>query len=142
MTTTTKKIEIALSERAPIRIVEEDWPVIAESVRWNGEHRFQSFDENWIRVREHDDGRRIVYGFNGDGQGGSRLGRREVQAGFLVGPREPRDAGMRDPGMGKPLGRHPDDDETIRAIRRVAGVIGDSLMADEVIAELPPEELV
>jgi hypothetical protein len=134
----TMSIKIVLSDRAPVTIVAEDWPVIAEVIRWSGEHRFQSFDEHWIKVREHKDGRRIVYGYSGDGQGGGRPGRRVLQAGFLIEGGEQ----FRDVGNG-PLGKTPDDEATIRAIRRVVGIvaIGDSRIADEVIAELPAEEL-
>lgn len=134
----SKKITIALSERAPITIVAEDWPLIAESISWNGEHRFQSFDEHWIRVREHKDGRRIVYGYSGNGQGGGRPGRRTIQAGYLIASTRERTA-PEDSGWASD--NWPDSDETIRAIRRVAGAIGDNQMADEVIADLPAEEL-
>lgn len=57
-----KRRVITLTGRAPIRIIEDDWPVIARSHDYEGEHSFQSFRHWWLTVRRHDDGRMIVYG--------------------------------------------------------------------------------
>lgn len=64
MTATTAKTRtITLTDRAPVRIVEAEWPEIA-SAR----------EDSWsLRVRQHDDGRILVYGVNGDVRGGELL---------------------------------------------------------------------
>lgn len=68
MTTEDQKriIVITLTDRRPVEIIEDEWPVFAEG-SWNdhdGQVRGQSIRE-WsllIRVRRHSDGRTIVYG--------------------------------------------------------------------------------
>jgi hypothetical protein len=52
---------ITLTDRAPVRIREDEWPEIARGDFSDGNH----LDEYWkiyIRVRKHQDGRVIVYG--------------------------------------------------------------------------------
>lgn len=71
-TTTTSKIRtITLTDRAPVRIREDAWPVIARG--WDGDNRAIPHQSNrqWtIRVRQHADGRSIVYGvYSSDWQG-------------------------------------------------------------------------
>lgn len=131
MTTTTKKITIALSDARPVKIDPAAWPVIAKDAWHSGEYAFQSFDSAWIKVRQHSDGRTLVYGFAGDGAGGSRPNRADISAGYLI-----------------PAG---DDDGVIRAIRRVAGALtacdcGPSsadcdALAISVIGDLPSVEI-
>jgi hypothetical protein len=66
-TTTTKKIRtITLTDRSPVKIVEDDWPVIAHGSysEHDNQYEFQS-NRKWkanVRVRQHADGRAIVYG--------------------------------------------------------------------------------
>jgi hypothetical protein len=140
-TTTThdadSKLKITLSEQRPIKISKSDWPLIARADRHNGRVECQANHEWTIRVREHADGRRIVYGWIIAGNGGVHAGWRETRAGFVVEPT----GQLRDPGNGGALVRTPDDDETIRAIRRVAGAIGDDDMGSECIADLPAIEI-
>ena len=140
-TTTTKTtIRVRMSERAPFTIAKEDWRVVARADWHDGKVECQANNVRLIRVREHRDGRRLVYGYQKAGDGGQHAGTRNPHAGFLVPP-APRDA-MRQPSDGGPLvSTWPDDEETVRAIRRVAGVIGDDDMAEECIADLPAEEL-
>lgn len=61
MTTRT----ITLTGRPPVKINEEDWPVVAEASYhdWEGQYSFQSFRtwRGFVRVRQHEDGRAIVY---------------------------------------------------------------------------------
>lgn len=56
---------ITLSDRPPVRIAEDDWPVIASASdeEHDGQVRCQAnrISEWAIRVRQHDDGRTIVY---------------------------------------------------------------------------------
>lgn len=121
MTTENEKIKITMSERRPITIVKADWPLIARADRHDGAVESQA-NQHWaIRVREHTDGRRIVYGWLVNGNGGVPAGWRGAEGGFLIEP--------------------DDDDETIRSIRRIAGIIDDDQLADECIAALPAEEL-
>jgi hypothetical protein len=122
MTTTTeepKKLKITMSERPPVTIVKAEWPLIASATDHDGQVRCQANHEWDIRVREHADGRRLVYGWMQGGNGGMHAHEREVYAGFLV-------TGA---------------DETVRAIRRVAGVIEHDKLGDECIADLPAEEI-
>lgn len=130
-TTDQKKLTITMSERRPLTIVSAEWPVIARGEWYSGQYDFQAFDGCWIQVREHADGRRIVYGYAGDWDGGGRPDRESRRGGFLV------------PGVDG----QPDEQETVRAIRRVAGVIdgvahvGDSVQdaANKCIANMPAE---
>ena len=115
------QITIVLSERRPIRIVDDEWPVLASAASHDGMVRSQANTLRTIRVREHADGRRIVYGWIRAGGGGKPISWRGTNGGFLVA------AG--------------DEDETVRAIRRMAGVIGDPLVADECLANMPAEPL-
>jgi hypothetical protein len=120
MTTSTnesKKIKIAMSGRRPIRIVENEWPLIAGASR-------ASHDGNreWrIRVLEHEDGRRIVYGWSHAIGQDVPYGWRRRAGGFLVV------AG--------------DEEGTVRAIRRVARIIDDEALFDECVADLPAQDV-
>lgn len=119
---TTDKIKITMSERRPLTIDPELWPVIAQADWYNGQHEFQANTLRRIKVRQHADGRRIVYGFQRAGNGGQPIGTRNPEAGFLLA------AGA-------------DEDETIRALRRVGGVIDDDGLAEQCIGDLPAEEI-
>jgi hypothetical protein len=124
MTPTPTHIDIALSDRRPVKIALADWPTIAKA-SWHSDaaHHSQANYIRVIRVREHADGRRIVHGWHDEGPGGAPAGFRDTRAGYLIAPGPNRDA------------------ETIRAIRRVAGAIGDDALGDAVIAALPAEVL-
>ena len=62
---------ITLTDRPPVRIVEDEWPVVVsatgDSYRGNDCARHQQAlsqgecDEYWLMVRQHQDGRSIVY---------------------------------------------------------------------------------
>jgi hypothetical protein len=119
---TTDKIKITMSERRPLTIDPELWPVIAQADWYNGQHEFQANTIRRIKVRQHADGRRIVYGFQRAGNGGQPIGTRNPEAGFLLA------AGA-------------DEDETIRAIRRVGRAIDAERLAEHCIADLPAEEI-
>lgn len=111
------KITIALSERRPVTIDTEDWPVVAEAKRCL-DHK-----DLHIKVRQHKDGRRIVSGVTFVGE----------CAGFLV------DNAVLPRSKGGPLA--PDEAETVRSIRRVGGILKDDKLASECIANLPAEDL-
>jgi len=113
------KITISMSETSPVRIDPAAWPIVAEADRHDGQVRCQATNEWWLAVREHADGRRIVYGCHVAGDGGQYAGFRPRHAGWLL------DAGA----------------DVARAIRRVAGVIGDEQLAAECIAALPAQDI-
>lgn len=125
MTTTEKKLTITMSERRPVKIVKAEWPVIATAFRHDGAVECQANHEWMISVREHADGRRLVYGWLQAGNGGVVRGWSGTAGGFLVAP----------------AGDKPDDDETVRSIRRVGGIIDDDKLADECIGNLPAEDV-
>ena len=131
MTTTEapKKIKITMSERRPLSIVEDEWPLIASADWHNGQVECQANTIRRIKVREHADGRRLVYGFARAGNGGQHAGTRNPEGGFLVSAK-----------VGYPVPSAVDD-ETVRAIRRIGGILGDDALADECIADLPAEDL-
>lgn len=53
---------ITLTDRPPVRIVEADWPQIARAKSWDNRYECQA-NRTWrLCVRQHDDGRAIVYG--------------------------------------------------------------------------------
>lgn len=62
---TTDKLTIALTGRPPVTVIKDNWPIIASAAdRWfDSEYRSQSFrTTDWrITVRQHQDGRAIVY---------------------------------------------------------------------------------
>ena len=66
MTTTTtteaKTRVITLTDAQPVRVREDLWPIIASARDWDGEHESQAFRRWYLTVRQHADGRSIVYG--------------------------------------------------------------------------------
>lgn len=82
--TTAKRRTITLTNRRPVTIIEADWPIIAEASGndWNSEDYgglyLQARDRGeitvwWLKVRQHKDGRAIVYG-------GVQAGQRNAEA--------------------------------------------------------------
>lgn len=119
---TTDKIKITMSERRPVTIVKADWPLIASASWYSGTIESQANYVARIRVRQHEDGRTIVYGSAERGPGGAPIDYRGAAAGYM-------------------LDAPASDEETVRAIRRVAGVIEHDELAAECIADLPDEEI-
>ena len=55
-------LTITLTETRPVQIVKDDWPIVARAKDWDNEHEFQA-NRTWrLTVRQHEDGRCIVYG--------------------------------------------------------------------------------
>lgn len=124
---------ITLTGRPPVRVDDADWPMLAVG-SWDRHDGQVAYQANrkwrlWVRVREHADGRRIVY----------------AKYTFDSHFRHETDI---DIAVGRLVGK---DDDLIAAIERV----GDDLrerdlgegeahlraVLDEVIADLPAEEL-
>lgn len=63
MTTAPKRRTITLTGRPPVRILESAWPIIAHG-EWTDNPRIpqQANATEDVRVRQHADGRAIVYG--------------------------------------------------------------------------------
>lgn len=133
-TTTAKKIEITLSEKRPVKIVADEWPVIARADDHDGQVQCQANTEWYIKVREHADGRRIVYCGKVAGNGGQYASFRPTRGGFIVDSSDK----TRGPYA---QGCEPDDEATIRAIRRCAGIIDRDDLGDVCIGDLPAEEI-
>lgn len=141
-TTEKKKIAVTMAERSPLKLDPELWPLIASAERHDGAVEVQANTLWYIRVREHQDGRRVVYGGKVAGNGGQYAGFRELRGGYLVDSVRDETRTPREDGEGGPLTWvFPDEQETIRAIRRVAGIIGDDQMGADCIGDLPAEEL-
>jgi hypothetical protein len=113
------KLTITLSGRRPIEITKSAWPLIARSDWFSGQLACQANEEAYIKVRQHQDGRTLVYCSRDRGPGGMAIGYRGSQGGFLLEP-----------------GQDP-----VQAIRDCAGIIQDYTMGDECIADLPAESV-
>lgn len=134
LSTRPKTRTITLTGRRPVRIREDEWPIVAEGSYewWDNAHRSQANRsvEIWLRVRQHADGRAIVYGgydymTRWQGEEG-----RDVRAGVLLEP----------------------GDDLVRVIARVGDQLADRIagergadrlqdVIDECIADLPAEEI-
>ena len=106
---------VAMTDRPSISITDVEWPVIA-SARWHDTPLpSQANCRHTMFVREHEDGRRLVYGV----AEGFWPGAIKMRAGYLT-----------------------DVAGTVEAIHRVAEAIGAAdHLADECIAGLPTEVL-
>lgn len=119
--TTDKTRTITLTDRAPVKIREALWPRIAYASRHDGKVECEASHEWHLTVRQHADGRAIVYGSEVAGMGGVCQGYEEARAGVIL------DAGA----------------DIAAAVRRVGERARCSdAMIDEVIADLPAVELV
>ena len=109
-------LTISLTGRAPVRIVKDDWPIIAYAKEWDNTYECQA-NRTWkLSVRQHDDGRSIVYGlFTTQFQNEkNRAGGELLKQG----------------------------DDIAAAIQRVAHSLGfDDLLAQKCIDDLPAEDI-
>lgn len=118
------KITITLTNRPPVRVYSGNWPIISEALaeNWDGQYEFQATwkQTDWIRVRQHQDGRALVYGghdYVTSWQGSPNVSRRE---GFLE-----------DPGA-----------DLVAAIRALGALLGSpDEVIRQVIGGLPAEDL-
>jgi hypothetical protein len=117
------KRTITLTDRCPVTIDEDAWPVIAAADWFEGQYEGQANRKAHIRVRAHADGRHLVYGvFTSRHQGES-----DHRAGYLI------------PASDQVPGTMPNC-PVVAAIHAVSKKVWRDL-ADEVIADLPPVEL-
>ncbi len=128
-TTAPKTRTITLTDRAPVKIREEDWPLIASAKDWDNQHECQA-NRRWdLRVRQNrKDGRTLVYGTY-DTQWQNE---RDAAAGELLTP--PSDAVISEDAWYV-------WDEIAAAIKRVAANCGCERIADTCIADLPAQEI-
>ncbi len=118
---------IILTNAAPVRIIQEDWPVIAHGLHesFDGEYECPAnvkLEIN-IRVRRHADGRTIIYGHY------------ELTTQWVDGHDVCRRAGYLYTDALSP-------DQLIRAIRKVGDEISAvSAVVQECVSELPPLEI-
>jgi len=116
-------LTITLSDRSPVQIHARDWPVIARAYDHDGGHyESQALETALYTVREHADGRRLVYAWTKAGPGGQRQSFRPSVAGYLLSAKEASDS-----------------QATVRAIWRVSGVVGWAVTANACVAGLPAE---
>jgi len=110
-----EKLTIMLTGRRPVQVDDDEWPVIARAGWQEGEKKLEH--RAWrLIVRQHEDGRSLVYGMFDT----SRRGEQPRRGGELLPP-----------GADIPA-----------AIHRVAEHLGfDRWLAEEAIGNLPAEEL-
>lgn len=72
---------IHLTNRPPISITDEAWPVVGRAVWFDGPTPRESDESAYVRVRKSSDGKYVVYGVRRDG-------RHTVRAGELAEPGE------------------------------------------------------
>ena len=139
MTTQKKKLlTVTLTDRAPIRIDPDNWPLVADASDHDGQVRCQANNEYWIKVRQHNDGRTLVYGAHVAGDGGQYMSFRESRAGVLLTPESSHVPGAKNAEGYTPYYAHPD---IVSAIREVAENANCQQLAAECIADLPAEDL-
>jgi hypothetical protein len=111
-----EELTITLTGRPPVRIRKAEWPIVAQAVWHDGQAGGDWTRRQRLTVRQHEDGRAIVYGvFETVWQH-----ERDRRGGELV------EAGG----------------DVAAAVHRVAEHLGfDAWLAEECIADLPAEEL-
>ncbi len=119
------KVKIVLSESRPVTVDPDVWPLVVKVTWFSGQHECQANEEAYISVRQHADGRAIVYGYRDRGPGGMPVKYEGTRAGYRVDAKNGQ----------------PDYNEIVRSIRRVAGVIDLDNLGAECVAELEPEAL-
>ena len=147
-TTTTKTRTITLTDRPPVRITEADWPIIASGDERPG-HTHNGTpvpdyetDRYTIRVRQHADGRALVYGVIDAAT--AWTGTEDWRGGELLS--HPYSSGADNTQPDSPVvrtqGRRVSTHEIAGAIRRVgeSGGIIESVIR-ECIAGLPAETI-
>lgn len=118
------RITVTLTGRRPVRINKAEWPRIVHARTWSGQHECQANTFARIAVRQHADGRAMVYGIRESGPGGWPIGATGWAGGEIVEP----------------------GGDVAAAIMRLDGLDGGYCAIDadalqrQAIAALPPEE--
>ena len=110
---------ITLTDRPPVEIDEDHWPVVAGASQHDGKIEAQANRRGWVRVRAHADGRYLVYA----GSSSIWEGEPNRRAGSLVPD------GAANPGA------------VVEAIHAAAWAVGYPDLAAETIADLPAERI-
>jgi len=111
-----EKVTITLTGRRPVEVDDDEWPIIARASWHNGQTQWDAEHFQELIVREHEDGRAIVYGVFRS----PLPGERDRRGGELVPP----------------------DGDIPEAIYRVAEHLGlFPWLPKQAIADLPAEEL-
>ena len=116
-----KKLTVTLTNRPPVRINPDNWPVIASAKRHDGQVECKANTVYYVKVRQHEDGRTIVYGAKTAGNGGQYASFHEARAGVLL--------------------ENGEIEAIVSAIHEVAVNAECDDLADDCIADLPAEEL-
>lgn len=121
MTTAKDTLTITLTDRAPVVINKAQWPVLASAHDFDNQYECQA-NRIWrITVRQHDDGRTLVYAVYQTNWSGESDRRGGV---YLVDS--------------------PSTDQIVAAIKSVVeNILGESqsILADRCIADLPAEAI-
>lgn len=135
ISTTQKTRTITLTGRPPVRIDEAAWPVIAHGSWSDHDGKVESqANRTWqldIRVRQHADGRAIVYGVYQYGTHWQHESDESHRVGQLLSQGGDRPAAIN--AVGAQLIERIDDEAVHRRVRDVA---------DECIGDLPAEALI
>jgi hypothetical protein len=111
-----ESLTITLTSRRPVTVNKADWPIIAKGKTWDNKYEHQANRTYSLFVRQHQDGRAIVYGVYTT----CYEGERDRRGGELLAP----------------------DADIPAAIRRVADELDfDSEIAQLCIADLPAEQI-
>ena len=121
---------VTLTDRPPVKIVDADWPMLASAKWHDGKVECEANRSCWIKVRQHADGRTLVYG----GRESCFLNERDLRGGELL---TPAGEGALTPDDGRTV----ESAEIVAAIRRVAATVRAEEIAADCIADLPAEVL-
>lgn len=121
--------KILLTDARPVVIGPLLWLIVARAIWFDGDNFDTAKRRRYVRVREHADKRRLVYGVS------EEEGRRALAAGYLVQP-------IVTNVEGQPPVRDPDEANTQAAIKAVALAIGDVGLYHECLADFPATVLV
>jgi hypothetical protein len=102
---------ITLTDHAPVRVKSSVWPIVARATKERDHNNQELFVRHYLRVRQHNDGRAIVYGWMDD----SHQGAEGAVAGEMV----------------------PKDGDIPAAIRHVAEHCHCENLIDRCVADLP-----
>jgi hypothetical protein len=112
---------ITLTSRPPVQIRDGQWPLIAHAYWHDGQVECQANRKGWLRVRQHADGRTIIYG----GYDSNWPKEPDLRGGELLIPLDGE--------------RAIDGRALAAAVHRVATSVHCEQIAEECIADLPAE---